>query len=107
VNHCDDDSGHLGQPDDTFGEPRFVGLGGAPSQWATHRLLAVRRDRLALGRSLRDLVPFGGALPNNPDFQEGVLNVNVVLRWEYRLGSTLFLAPASDVFLVKLSYWWG
>ncbi|MGC4001193.1 MAG: DUF5916 domain-containing protein [Anaeromyxobacter sp.] len=27
----------------------------------------------------------------NPDFREGVLNLNVVLRWEYRLGSTLFL----------------
>jgi hypothetical protein len=83
---------------------------------------------------LGDLVPFAGALPNSPDFQEGVANLNVVLRWEYRLGSTLFLvytrsqsptvtlapgessslsfgsvrrAPASDVFLVKLSYWWG
>jgi hypothetical protein len=53
-----------------------------------------------------------------------------VLRWEYRLGSTLFLvysraqaadrpgggaldtasavrAPATDVLLLKLSYWWG
>ena len=62
------------------------------------------------------------------------LNVNVVLRWEYLLGSTLFVVytrsqvprstlsegqtgqldiaalhrgPASDAFLVKLSYWWG
>jgi hypothetical protein len=83
---------------------------------------------------LRDLAPFAGPLGNNPDFQEGVLNVNVVLRWEYRLGSTLFFvytraqtptvtlapgeasslsfgsvgrAPATDVFLVKVSYWWG
>ena len=83
---------------------------------------------------LRDLTPFTGPLTGNPDFQEGVLNLNVVLRWEYRLGSTLFFvytraqspsvnlqagergaldfgsvrrAPASDVFLVKLSYWWG
>ncbi len=80
------------------------------------------------------LKPYVGALPTNPDFSQGVVNVNVVLRWEYRLGSTLFLvytrsqvptttlnpgqlgtidlgavnrAPASDVVLVKLTYWWG
>ena len=68
------------------------------------------------------------------DFEEAALNVNVVLRWEYHLGSTLFLVysrsqipnvalgpgdvgqlrpsavlrgAAVDVFLVKLSYWWG
>jgi hypothetical protein len=28
---------------------------------------------------------------DNPDFRSGTLMVNVVLRWEYRLGSTLFL----------------
>jgi hypothetical protein len=70
----------------------------------------------------------------NPDFEQGVLNVNVVLRWEYRLGSLLYLvytrsqvpnvslapgeeatldlgaarrAPAADVFILKVSYWWG
>jgi hypothetical protein len=70
----------------------------------------------------------------NPDFEEGSLNINVVLRWEYRLGSTLFFvytrsqvpnvtllsdqeatldlgairsAPAADVLLLKLTYWWG
>ena len=32
----------------------------------------------------------GGPL-ENPDFREGGLNVNLVLRWEYRAGSTLFL----------------
>jgi hypothetical protein len=45
---------------------------------------------------LRDLdTPAGPAdqLPywDNPDFRSGTLNVNVVLRWEYRLGSTLFV----------------
>jgi hypothetical protein len=62
------------------------------------------------------------------------LNVNLVLRWEYRLGSTLFLvythsqnpalvpAPngtsfelrpilqgraSDDVVMAKLAYWWG
>lgn len=82
---------------------------------------------------LRDLRA-AAAPDQNPDAQEGTLNVNVVLRWEYLLGSTLFVvysraqapsrtlrpgesagldlsalrgAPASDVFMVKLSYWWG
>ncbi len=81
-----------------------------------------------------DLTPFVGVLPGNPDFEEAVLNVNAVVRWEYRLGSTLFLVytraqqpnvtlgpndvgglhfgsvgkgPATDVVLVKLAYWFG
>ncbi len=67
------------------------------------------------------------------DFEDAALNVNVVLRWEYHLGSTLFLVysrsqipnvdlltndaqlrpagilrgSAVDVILVKLSYWWA
>ena len=72
--------------------------------------------------------------PTTTDFEEAALNVNVVLRWEYHLGSTLFLVysrsqvptvdlaagdvgklnpsavlrgAAVDVFLVKLSYWWA
>lgn len=72
---------------------------------------------------------------NNPDFEEAAINANVVLRWEYHLGSTLYLvytrsqipaldpgtftppaalSPAAfrhggvtDVVLLKLSYWWG
>ena len=87
----------------------------------------------------RPLVRLDGLLPapppgSNPDFEEGALNANVVLRWEYRLGSLLYLvytrsqvpavslgpgeqatldlgaarrAPASDVFILKISYWWG
>ncbi len=71
----------------------------------------------------------------NPDFEEAAINANVVLRWEYRLGSTAYLVytrsqlpaldpntfapPAmlsprnfghgatTDVVLLKLSYWWG
>jgi hypothetical protein len=80
------------------------------------------------------LQPFGAPLATNPDFIEGALNLNVVLRWEYTLGSTLFLvytrsqvpsvtllsgetgtlglapvgrAPAADVVLVKLTYFWA
>jgi hypothetical protein len=74
------------------------------------------------------------ALTPNPDFEDASLNVNVVLRWEYRLGSTIYavyshsqiptvvLGPtatgtvdlhalghgaAADVFLLKFSYWWA
>ena len=70
---------------------------------------------------------------DDPDFHDAALNVSVVARWEYRLGSTLFLVysrseaalpfpegdspqtfyPANlahgrtdDTFLVKWSYWW-
>ena len=72
-------------------------------------------------------------LTRTPDFQDAALNVNVVFRWEYTLGSTLYLvyahsqipkvatftAPArldpnafghggsSDVILLKFSYWWA
>ena len=80
--------------------------------------------------SLTPSAPPGG----NPDFEQGALNANVVLRWEWRLGSLLYLvytrsqvpnvslgpgdvgaldlgalkrAPAADLFILKLSYWWG
>jgi hypothetical protein len=68
----------------------------------------------------------------DPDFRDASLNLNVVLRWEYRLGSTLFLvytrsqeepegvepgtslAPQSlgsgittDTILLKWTYWWS
>jgi hypothetical protein len=83
---------------------------------------------------LADLTPTSYQPATNPDVQEGVVNVNVVFRWEYRLGSTLFLVytrsqvpnvmlgpgeaatldlgairkgPAADVFLIKANYWWG
>jgi hypothetical protein len=82
---------------------------------------------------LGDLQPFTGTIAN-PDFQQGALNVNVVLRWEYALGSTIYLvysrsqipavtlqggeeahfslasvrrAPAADVIFAKLSYFWA
>jgi hypothetical protein len=82
---------------------------------------------------LVDMHPYAGPL-DNPDFVDGVLNVNVVFRWEYRLGSIAYLVytrsqspdvelrpgepatlrfsnvsrgPAVDVLLLKLSYWWG
>lgn len=95
----------------------FFDGGGGPS-------IVVRR---------RDLVPM--APPGtNPDSTNAALNMNVVLRWEYSLGSTLFFvytrtqspqvdlgpgqrggldfgglerAPATDTVLVKLTYFLG
>ncbi len=37
-----------------------------------------------------------GAPSSSPDFQDAALNLSVVLRWEYRLGSTLFLVYTHD-----------
>jgi hypothetical protein len=73
------------------------------------------------------------AQPTGADFEDASLNVSVVFRWEYRLGSTLYFVythsqiptvdpvvpPAmlrlnafghgqsSDVVMLKLSYWWA
>ena len=74
------------------------------------------------------------AVGESPDYEAGTFNANLVLRWEYRAGSTLYvvythaqsdeLTPlpgdpaglsfglvkprvATDILLVKLSYWWG
>lgn len=70
---------------------------------------------------------------SNPDFNGKFLNTNLVLRWEYLPGSTLFLVwsqareggsgayftsfgedvrstfrtPPSNVLLLKVSYWWN
>jgi hypothetical protein len=82
---------------------------------------------------ISDLAPT--SYSSDPSFHSSVLNVNLVLRWEYRLGSTLFIVytrsqselptasgspipttlfpvqlgpgPTTDVFLVKWSYWWN
>ena len=69
----------------------------------------------------------------NPDFNEKILNANLVLRWEYLPGSTFYLVwtqardatdnvfnttfpddfsntfriPMDNVILAKLSYWWS
>jgi hypothetical protein len=77
-----------------------------------------------------EFTPYAG-LSSNPDFRERSVRSNLVLRWEYRPGSTLFLVwsqsrqansanPAlepwsnlgksfadegSNLFLLKLSYW--
>jgi len=89
-------------------------------------LATVTQAELAATPMLTSVVP-------SPDFQDAAVNVNVVFRWEWRLGSTLYfvythsqiprvampMVPAtlspgalghgssSDVLLVKLSYWWA
>ena len=82
-------------------------------------------------------LPAASSPPNSPDFQDAALNVNVVFRWEYRLGSTIYFVYShsqiptvpvptlgfpnptaldphafghggtSDVFLLKFSSWWA
>jgi hypothetical protein len=60
-----------------------------------------RSDAAALGNVVRlsdlanpavamPLAPPPAAQPMTPDFQDAALNVNVVFRWEYRLGSTIY-----------------
>jgi hypothetical protein len=71
---------------------------------------------------------------DDPNEREGVINTNLLLRWEYRLGSVLYLVytraqvpvqdaiapgqgsldlrpltrgPSANTILLKLSYWWG
>jgi hypothetical protein len=83
---------------------------------------------------LADLRPVPFPVAANPDFEAGTINGSLMLRWEYRLGSTLFFVythsqnstitpafgdgagynfslvkprPAEDALLLKLSYWWG
>jgi hypothetical protein len=83
---------------------------------------------------LSELRPLSGGLGENPDFQEAALNLNVVLYWEYILGSTLYAvytraqeiertpdfgesvdtglttlqqAPSVDTLLVKVAFWWS
>lgn len=81
---------------------------------------------------LEDLQPVSD-VGFDPSFYGTLLNVNVVLRWEYRLGSTVYLVytrgqshftsgpaaprtllpvnlfsgPSTDAFLVKWSYYWN
>ncbi|MFT3765985.1 MAG: DUF5916 domain-containing protein [Minicystis sp.] len=83
---------------------------------------------------LTDLRPVTFRVLENPDYRGGTINASLVLRWEYRLGSTAYLVythaqnstvtprfgdaagydfallrprPAEDALLLKLSYWWG
>jgi hypothetical protein len=80
--------------------------------------------------------PTAGTLPggtSTPDFEQAALNLSIVFRWEYLLGSTLFLVysrsqvpsvnildlgarlepralgrgSSADVILLKVTYWWA
>jgi len=72
-----------------------------------------------------------GATSSGSDFQDSALNLSVVVRWEYRLGSTLYLVytheaegpegrekpvlwppelshgPARDTLLAKWTWYWS
>jgi hypothetical protein len=83
---------------------------------------------------LADLRPVTFPVTANPDYESGTINASLLLRWEYLLGSTLFVVythaqntaitpnfgdgagynfslikprAAEDALLLKLSYWWG
>ncbi|APR88160.1 hypothetical protein A7982_13509 [Minicystis rosea] len=83
---------------------------------------------------LSDLRPVDFPILENPDYRSGTINASLVLRWEYRLGSTAYLVythaqnrsitprfgddggydfglvkprAAEDALILKLSYWWG
>jgi hypothetical protein len=95
---------------------------------------AAQRPAIRLSELRPGATPICDPSTNCTNGEEGALNINLVLRWEYRLGSTLFLVytraqvpkvgllpgqtagldfdairrgPASQAFLLKLSYWWG
>jgi Domain of unknown function (DUF5916) len=105
---------------------------------ATKRFLAPSQFRVAAG-AFRTEVHISQLQPiaswTVPDTQQAVLNLNAVLRWEYRLGSTIYLvytraqSPAltlmsgqvprldpraltgnrgsTDALMLKASFWWG
>jgi hypothetical protein len=83
---------------------------------------------------LTDLRPVAFPVLQNPDFSNGTVNASLVARWEYLLGSTLYVVythaqsnsitpawsdaagfdfgtvkprTAEEDLLLKLSYWWG
>ncbi len=103
-------------------------------QFFTQLLLArgtYRNYRILIGSE--DFVPLGEDLSGNFDFNEATLNANVLLRWEYLPGSTMYLVwtqsryedsgyygtsfgsrlndtfklPHEDVLLLKVSYWFS
>jgi hypothetical protein len=105
----------------------------ASGHYTNLQQLSALENKVSLS-SFRNNQSAASMLTNPADFEEAALNVNVVLRWEYHLGSTLFLVysrsqipnvnlltsdvgdlrpsavlrgSAVDVFLVKLSYWWS
>jgi hypothetical protein len=116
--------------------PRLSLLAYAQAYVAAGHYGGLLAARSGLGREvhLGDLSPAGPLSVGNPDFEQGAVNVNTSLRWEYRLGSVLSLvyaraqyprfvlgpteqgmldlrafgrAPAVDVLFLKLGYFWG
>jgi hypothetical protein len=114
--------------------PRFslqaYGQAFMAAQDYTDYTLSPARGRGKVAR-LAELKPFDAPLPYDPDGESGTLNANIVLRWEYRLGSTFFLVythaqsdggllgtpkfsgqwitprASEETLLAKLLYWWS
>lgn len=63
-------------------------------RYTQFRTATPRGGRIAYGDLVEEPDPRSLSLWDNPDFRGTTVNVNVVLRWEYRLGSTLFLVYA-------------
>jgi hypothetical protein len=104
----------------------------AQRAYGDHFAIRVRPGELVRLDALR---PTSQRTTENPDLEEGWVNLNLLLRWEYLPGSTLFVVythgqapgsgglgpldharfapaalgrgPGTDVLLLKLSYWWG
>lgn len=99
------------------------------SDYTDYRLSPARgRAQIA---KIDEMRPIMGPLPFDADYEDGTLNANIVMRWEYRLGSTFFLVythaqsdggllgvpkfsgrwvtprPSEETLLAKLLYWWG
>jgi len=116
-----------------FDDMRSIGRAEA----ATNLGGVVRLSDLANPAVATPLQPPPVMQPPTPDFQDAALNINVVFRWEYRLGSTIYFVYShsqiptvpvpmmgfanpttldprafghggtSDVFLLKFSSWWA
>jgi hypothetical protein len=115
-----------------FDDMRSIARGDAAARGNVIHLSDLANPAVAM-----PVAPLPAAQPPPPDFQDAALNVNVVFRWEYRLGSTIYFVyshsqiptvpvpmmgfanPAaldphafghggtSDVFLLKFSSWWA
>ncbi len=109
---------------------------GRYSDLSSYPVLDGQRPQITLSM-LRPLSPAqtkAELAASDPNFTAGTFNANVVVRWEYRLGSIVYVVythsqsddktpllnqagqfdfklvqprRAADVFLLKASYWWG
>lgn len=87
---------YYGQPFGTSGKySNFKSITNASASDYGHRFSAIDANSLSLANSVYTVSDGNGNLPgysfSNPDFNIGQFRSNMVLRWEYIPGSTLFL----------------